>query len=68
MQLQKEFERYGCCVIIPTYNNERTLEQVISEVLSYTRNIIIVNDGATDSTFQIIQKFKPEIDVITHKV
>lgn len=68
MQLQKEFERYGCCVIIPTYNNERTLEQVISEVLSYTRNIIIVNDGATDSTSQIIQKFKPEIDVITHKV
>lgn len=46
------------CVIIPTYNNERTLESVISGVLTRTRDIIIVNDGSTDGTKQILEKFR----------
>jgi len=45
------------CVIIPTYNNEKTLEGVISDVLRITKDIIIVNDGSTDSTSAIIDKF-----------
>jgi glycosyltransferase involved in cell wall biosynthesis len=46
-----------CCVIIPTYNNEGTLEKVILGVLEFTDHIIIVNDGSTDSTRRIIQGF-----------
>jgi glycosyltransferase involved in cell wall biosynthesis len=46
-----------CCVIIPTYNNEGTLEKVILGVLEFTDRIIIVNDGSTDSTRRIIQGF-----------
>ena len=40
------------CVIIPTYNNEKTLAKVIDGVLSFTnqKDVIVVNDGATDST------------------
>ena len=45
------------CVIIPTYNNEKTLEGVISGVLKITKNIIIVNDGSTDNTKDILKKF-----------
>jgi glycosyltransferase involved in cell wall biosynthesis len=45
------------CVIIPTYNNEKTLEWVISEVLNITKDIIVVNDGSTDNTSLILQKF-----------
>jgi glycosyltransferase involved in cell wall biosynthesis len=45
------------CVIIPTYNNEKTLERVISEVSKITTDIIVVNDGSTDSTSQIIKQF-----------
>ncbi|MDO6596016.1 DUF2062 domain-containing protein [Oceanihabitans sp. 2_MG-2023] len=45
------------CVLIPTYNNERTLKRVIDGVLQYTKNIIIINDGATDSTAQILENY-----------
>jgi glycosyltransferase involved in cell wall biosynthesis len=45
------------CVIIPTYNNEKTLETVISDVLRITEDIIIVNDGSTDKTAAILEKF-----------
>ena len=45
------------CVLIPTYNNERTLQRVIDGVLQYTKNIIIINDGSTDSTSQILEKY-----------
>lgn len=45
------------CVLIPTYNNERTLKRVIDGVLTYTSNIIIVNDGATDSTPEILKEY-----------
>ncbi|MXN90019.1 DUF2062 domain-containing protein [Flavobacterium sp. Sd200] len=45
------------CVIIPTYNNSKTLQRVIDGVLRYTTKIIVVNDGATDSTSQILEKY-----------
>lgn len=51
------FNSQGCCVIIPTYNNEKTLEGVISGVLAFTRDIIVVNDGSTDSTREICAGF-----------
>ena len=45
------------CVIIPTYNNHKTLKRVIDGVLHYTTNIIVVNDGSTDSTSEIINSY-----------
>ncbi len=45
------------CVIIPTYNNQKTLQRVIDGVLNHTQNIIVVNDGSTDETFSILQKY-----------
>jgi len=47
----------NCCVIIPTYNNEKTIESVINSVLEYSTNVIVVNDGATDATSNILKKF-----------
>ncbi|GHC42354.1 DUF2062 domain-containing protein [Ulvibacter litoralis] len=46
-----------CCVIIPTYNNHKTLKRVIDGVLNYTNAVIVVNDGATDSTETILQAY-----------
>ncbi|WP_425076531.1 DUF2062 domain-containing protein [Psychroserpens sp. S379A] len=45
------------CVLIPTYNNERTLKRVIDGVLQFTNSVIIVNDGSTDSTAQILKNY-----------
>ena len=55
--LYSSFIRLKCCVIIPTYNNCKTLNQVIIGVLNYTENIIVVNDGSTDNTNEILKKY-----------
>lgn len=59
----QNFKTLGCCVIIPTYNNGLTLESVIRGVLEYTDQVIVVNDGSTDSTHQILLNY-PGISVI----
>lgn len=46
------------CVVIPTYNNEKTLEKVVEDVLGITGDVIVVNDGSTDSTSEILKKFE----------
>lgn len=46
------------CVIIPTYNNERTLKRVIDSVLEFSPYVIIVNDGSTDSTAKILENYR----------
>jgi glycosyltransferase involved in cell wall biosynthesis len=51
------------CVLIPTYNNGKTLKRVIDGVLDYTRDLIVVNDGSTDSTREILAQY-PQIQVI----
>ncbi|MCF6306405.1 MAG: DUF2062 domain-containing protein [Flavobacteriaceae bacterium] len=49
---------------MPTYNNERTLKRVIDGVLKYTDDLIIVNDGATDSTSEILKNYS-QLEQIT---
>jgi len=45
------------CVVIPTYNNEKTLETILQDVLQITDDIIVVNDGSIDNTLSVIQRF-----------
>lgn len=54
-----------CCVLIPTYNNAQTLEKVILSVLEFTEHVLIVNDGATDATAEILKKFSA-LQIFTH--
>ena len=56
----------GCCVIMPTYDNAGTLSDVISSVLEYCDDLIVINDGCTDGTPEILKKFGQKIDVLTH--
>jgi len=50
-------------IIIPAYNEEKTLEEIIKRVsraptLGLNKEIIIVNDGSTDKTQRILNKYK----------
>ncbi len=56
-------EKNKICVLIPTYNNAKTLARVIDGVLRYTSHIIIVNDGATDATPDILARY-PQLTII----
>ena len=53
------------CVIIPSYNNATKIEAVINEVLLQTNNVIVINDGATDNTAQLLAHYK-NIKVISY--
>ena len=50
------FEELKVCVIIPTYNNQNTVATVINDVKKFTNRIIVVNDGSTDETSEILNQ------------
>lgn len=60
-----KFKALKACVLIPTFNNGKTLEAVITKTLEYCDEVMVVNDGSTDDTASIISKFK-QLIVITH--
>lgn len=64
---REKARQLGIVVIIPTYNNEKTLVSVIEKVLVYVEEVIVVNDGSTDSTPALLKQF-PHLPVITHPV
>ncbi len=59
------FVQARACVLIPTYNNAQKLAGVIDDVLQYTYQIVVVNDGSTDSTEEILKSY-PQLKVISY--
>lgn len=53
--------------MVPTYNNAGTLKDVISGILTHTKNLIVVNDGSTDRTSDILRDFESQVTIINHK-
>src|SRR5678815_2950927 len=57
-------------VIIPAYNESRTLGELIKRVMAapFAKEIIIVNDASTDATGQVLDEFRthPNVLVFTH--
>jgi len=57
-------------VIIPVYNEESTIGQVLESVLSIdisplTKEVIVVDDGSTDATPEIVREQAASYDEIT---
>ncbi len=51
---------------IPVFNEERHLVDVLEEVRKYNSNILVVNDGSTDGTADLLARQK-DVVVITHR-
>src|ERR1700731_1188137 len=50
---------------IPIYNEERHLESVLNSVRRFSDHILVVNDGSTDHTGELLQR-QQELHVVTH--
>ena len=56
-------------VLIDTYNHERFIEEAVQSVLAQDfpvadREILVVDDGSSDRTPEILRKFEPQIRVL----
>lgn len=67
MAVKDRFKALKCCVIVPTYNNDGTLKTVINQLLEYTDDLLVINDGSTDSTPTILESYRDRITIITHE-
>ena len=45
---------HDIAILIPAYNEEKTILQVVTPLLAYSPHIIVVDDGSTDNTVQIL--------------
>jgi glycosyltransferase involved in cell wall biosynthesis/SAM-dependent methyltransferase len=59
-------------IVIPAHNEEKTLNEILSRVFAvsipgWIKEIIVVDDGSTDSTSDIIKKHGQKIKAITLK-
>ncbi len=51
-------------IAIPVYNEERYIPKVLSAVLRYSSDVLVIDDGSTDSTPSLLAKYP--VEVIRH--
>ncbi|WP_255716633.1 DUF2062 domain-containing protein [Dyadobacter chenwenxiniae] len=58
----------NCCVIVPTYNNIKTIEGIMESLLLFSggQDIIVVNDGSTDRTPYLLLDYRRRLTVIDY--
>jgi glycosyltransferase involved in cell wall biosynthesis len=54
------------CTVMPTYNNGGTLRDVVERVLTYCADVIVVNDGCTDNSAEILASLDNRITVVNY--
>ena len=58
MESKKTLRDRGICVVIPTYNNAGTIADVVRRTLTHCLDVIVVADGCTDGTLEILQNIE----------
>jgi len=61
----QRFKQLKCCVLLPTFNNAKALASVVESVLQYTSDVVVVNDGSTDNTDDLLEKYA-EVKVLSY--
>ncbi|MFW0837813.1 MAG: glycosyltransferase family 2 protein [Candidatus Komeilibacteria bacterium] len=54
-------------LVVPAYNEEEKLEQVLSDLVNLPYSIVVVNDGSQDKTAAIVRRF-PSINLLNHRL
>lgn len=57
-------------IIVPVYNEEKTIGQILNKVLevklinNWVKEVVVIDDGSTDETREILKKFKDKIKIV----
>jgi dolichol-phosphate mannosyltransferase len=51
---------------LPVYNEAKTVDWVLDEVIKYSPNVLVVDDGSTDGTGKLLAR-RRDISVVTHR-
>ena len=51
---------------LPVYNEAKTVNSVLDEVVKHSPNILVVDDGSTDGTAELLSQ-RNDIVVVTHR-
>ncbi|PQO46491.1 glycosyltransferase family 2 protein [Blastopirellula marina] len=53
-------------IALPVYNEAKTIHAVLDQVVGYGHTVLVVNDGSTDDTLELLQE-RDDIIVVTHE-
>jgi glycosyltransferase involved in cell wall biosynthesis len=59
--IREKMIQLNCCIVVPTYNNATVIGPVLEKLLEYTNNVMVVNDGSTDSTLSVLSNYNISI-------
>ena len=59
-------------LVIPAYNEEKTVSAIIEEIASQGYNVVLVNDGSKDNTLELAMqsqdKYPNKIFIVSHMI
>ncbi|AXH11259.1 glycosyltransferase family 2 protein [Halarcobacter bivalviorum] len=53
-------------IVVPTYNNFHTIQDVVNDILSYDYKVIVVDDGSSTELTKILKE-SPNLTIVRHK-
>ena len=53
-------------IVVPVYNEQKHLDSFLKDLVKTKFEIVVVDDGSTDSSYKLIQKFK--VHRLRHKI
>lgn len=66
MREENDKMKFNISILIPAYNVEKTIKRTLDSLLDQTRKdfeVIIVNDGSTDRTQDILEAYRKKSDI-----
>tara|TARA_B100000767_G_C19750735_1_gene530667 strand:+ start:905 stop:1585 length:681 start_codon:yes stop_codon:yes gene_type:complete len=53
-------------ILIPVFNEEKKIKNVVTEVSKVFKNVVVVNDGSSDATQEILEKLN--VTILKHSI
>lgn len=62
-------EQPDVTILVPALNEERTIREVVERLIALpiSKQIIVINDGSTDSTLNVLKEFGEQIIILSNK-